>query len=77
MIVSKAGRRFASNRFVWALTLIIAVSAGYGADHALARFWTDPATGFAVGGYDPVSYFTPGGPRRGSADYEATWRGQA
>lgn len=37
--------------------------------------WVDPATGLALGGYDPLAYFTRRAPRRGSEDQELIWRG--
>jgi YHS domain-containing protein len=36
---------------------------------------TDPLTGIALSGMDPVSYFTEGAPLPGRADYEFTWMG--
>ncbi len=41
------------------------------------HFWTDAATGLAIGGFDPVSYFTETAPAAGSADFEHVWRGVA
>ncbi len=41
------------------------------------RYWTDTATGYAIGGFDPVSYFTDGTARRGSEKYELVWEGVA
>lgn len=43
------------------------------------KFWTDPATGFALGGYDVVSYWSPTGPVLGMDEFEVhienvTWR---
>ena len=35
---------------------------------------TDPLTGIAMGGMDPVSYFTEPEPLRGRSDYEYTWQ---
>jgi YHS domain-containing protein len=40
---------------------------------------TDPRTGFAIDGFDPVAYFTGDGPLQGRAEYElrqagAVWR---
>lgn len=40
-------------------------------------FQSDPASGVALGGYDPVSYFLPEGPRPGKADHEFLWGGVA
>ncbi len=39
-----------------------------------APFWTDAATGLAIGGFDPVNYFTNESARRGSAAYEMVWQ---
>lgn len=36
---------------------------------------TDPLTGIAIGGMDPVSYFTDPAPQRGLAEYETSWMG--
>jgi YHS domain-containing protein len=46
---------------------------------AQEKYWTDPATGFAMGGYDVVSYWSSTGPVLGNAEYEVevkkvTWR---
>lgn len=37
--------------------------------------WQDPATGFAIGGYDPIAYFTRGSAMEGRYGIEVTWRG--
>lgn len=36
---------------------------------------TDPLTGIAMGGMDPVSYFTEPAPLRGKPDFEFSWMG--
>lgn len=36
---------------------------------------TDPLTGFAIGGMDPVSYFTEPAPLSGKPEYEHDWMG--
>ncbi|UYN98199.1 MAG: twin-arginine translocation pathway signal protein [Devosia sp.] len=36
---------------------------------------TDPLTGLAIGGMDPVSYFTEAAPLPGKPEYEWTWQG--
>lgn len=36
---------------------------------------TDPLTGIAMGGMDPVSYFTEAAPLPGHPDYEFVWMG--
>ena len=43
------------------------------ADEALPEFVTDPLTGVAIEGYDPVSYFIDREPRQGLADFEYVW----
>lgn len=45
------------------------------AARAAAPVWQDQATGLAIGGYDPVAYFTRGAPHRGDAKFEYAWRG--
>lgn len=36
---------------------------------------TDPLTGVAIDGYDPVSYFTDASPQQGVPDFEYDWGG--
>ena len=35
---------------------------------------TDPLTGIAISGFDPVSYFTEGAPLPGRPDFEFSWQ---
>lgn len=39
------------------------------------KFWSDSATGLAIGGFDPVSYFTQSEPLEGTPEYEVFWSG--
>jgi hypothetical protein len=39
------------------------------------RYWSDPQTGLAIGGYDPVSYFVEKAPRLGKPEHELRWQG--
>ncbi len=39
------------------------------------RFLTDPISGYALGGIDPVSYFVFGEERRGRSELEYQWQG--
>jgi hypothetical protein len=41
------------------------------------RVVSDPATGIALFGYDPVAYFTEGEAVQGRRDFEAEWNGAA
>lgn len=45
------------------------------ADAVASTIVTDPLTGVAISGYDPVSYFTQSQPRAGRPDYEYDWNG--
>ncbi|WP_102226427.1 YHS domain-containing (seleno)protein [Acidimangrovimonas sediminis] len=46
---------------------------------AMARTQAEPAVctygGLAIGGHDPVTYFTAGVPEEGNSDYALKWRG--
>lgn len=42
-----------------------------------APIWSDPNTGIAMGGYDPISYFLGGKPAVGRPEYEMVWGGVA
>lgn len=42
---------------------------------ATERIQTDPMTGFALAGYDPVAYFVEGEPVAGNGDHELAWKG--
>jgi hypothetical protein len=44
---------------------------------AAETFQSDDKTGFALGGFDPVTYFLPAGPLPGKPAYEWTWAGVA
>lgn len=41
----------------------------------LPKHWTDPANGFAIGGFDPIAYFEQGKPRLGKTEYQGSWHG--
>lgn len=45
------------------------------ADGLVTTIVTDPLTGVAIDGYDPVSYFTDTEPQPGLPDYEYDWGG--
>ncbi|OJX16185.1 MAG: hypothetical protein BGO82_00020 [Devosia sp. 67-54] len=53
--------------------LLLAVAAP--ADGLLSTVVTDPLTGVAIDGYDPVTYFTDSEPRLGKPDFEYDWAG--
>lgn len=39
------------------------------------RIVTDPVSGLAIGGFDPVAYFVEAQPRHGNADFELSFAG--
>jgi YHS domain-containing protein len=53
------------------LLLVVAAPA----DGLLSTIVTDPLTGVASDGYDPVTYFTDSEPRLGKPDFEYDWAG--
>lgn len=57
--------------------LLSAVSGARGQDKQLAEMWSDPGTGFAIGGYDPVAYFVHRAPRHGKPGVELVIDGAA
>lgn len=54
---------------------ISAIVAPAQAQSVVTYIVTDPLTGIAIGGMDPVSYFTDPAPLRGLAQYETEWMG--
>jgi len=59
------------------LTIVawLAFTAAGQADGLVTTIVTDPLTGIAIDGYDPVSYFTDPEPAQGLPDYEYDWGG--
>lgn len=55
-----------------ASALLVLCLAGPGSALADQAFFTEE--GFAIGGTDPVAYFTAGRPMQGSPDYALEWR---
>lgn len=59
---------------LWLAGLLLGVILGLvtqgRADNVTERVVTDPQTGLAISGFDPVAYFTDGKPAPGSADFE-------
>jgi YHS domain-containing protein len=57
------------------LTAILAVVTLSGAFARLPEIYTGILSATAVGGYDPVAYFTDGKPTPGKAEFSHTWKG--
>lgn len=57
------------------LPILLGLATAAGAPSAAPGAWQDPATGLAIGGYDPLAYFTQGKPRTGREGVELSWGG--
>ena len=59
------------------LTIVawLALTLGVQADGLVSAIVTDPLTGVAIEGYDPVSYFTDPEPQQGRPEFEYDWGG--
>lgn len=55
--------------------LLAVLPAAVRAEALVQTIVTDPLTGVALEGYDPVSYFTEASPQPGSSEYEYDWQG--
>lgn len=60
---------------IGAAWLLCALMAGALAQSLVTTIVTDPLTGVAIDGYDPVSYFTEAEPLPGSPEFEYYWGG--
>jgi YHS domain-containing protein len=58
-----------------AILLGLLVAGPAQADALVTTVITDPLTGIAINGYDPVSYFIEPQPLEGKPDYEYYWQG--
>lgn len=58
-----------------AVLLLCALTTGALAQSLVTTIVTDPLTGVAIDGYDPVSYFTESEPLPGSPEFEYQWGG--
>ena len=59
-------------------TLFVALLLSHGSSPAAAKedpVYTSTFSNLAVGGYDPVAYFTEGKPVEGRSDHELEWNG--
>lgn len=56
-------------------TTWLVLAPGASADGLVSTIITDPLTGIAIDGYDPVSYFIGTDPQPGKPDYEFDWGG--
>jgi hypothetical protein len=66
-------------RVLWVCASVVLGAFAAAAAAVLGPVVTNPQTGLAIDGFDPVSYFTGGAPREGRADLEyrldtVTWR---
>lgn len=78
MAASRYIRALRSGGLILALAVVLCMSHSL-VLNAAPIAWTDNATGLAIGGYDPVAYFTANKPRLGQKSNEhrfgaRTWR---
>lgn len=55
--------------------MLLGLAAPAAAASLVTSIVTDPLTGVAIDGFDPVSYFTGSEPQQGLPDYEYEWSG--
>jgi YHS domain-containing protein len=55
--------------------LVFAQMSAPAAQSVVSYITTDPLTGIAIGGMDPVTYFTEPAPLQGKPDHEVYWMG--
>lgn len=79
MTTLRRQRLSARTVLVWLLIVASPAALPWRAGHAATteQIVTDPNTGLAIYGYDPVAYFTDGKPKRGQEDLEVTMAGVA
>ena len=59
------------------LVFLFALPVAQAQDSRMGEIWSDPSTGFAIGGYDPVSYFVHRVPLQGRTGVELVIDGVA
>src|SRR3569623_3622585 len=57
------------------IAVCLALTLAVHADGLVTAIVTDPLTGVAIEGYDPVSYFTDSEPQQGKPQFEYDWGG--
>ena len=57
------------------MTFCLVMSGAAQADALVSTIVTDPLSGVAIDGYDPVSYFISSVPQQGVPDFEYDWQG--
>jgi YHS domain-containing protein len=60
---------------IWAAALLLALALPAAAQARSPEIYTGILSATAVGGYDPVAYFTEGKPVEGKRDITHTWKG--
>jgi len=72
-----SGYKFSTLRAVFLALIIVGGPVVLATDAlaAKAQYYTGLVRGVAVGGYDPVAYFTVGKPVRGKKKFETEWDG--
>lgn len=68
-------RRICKQILTIALAAVLLTPVAGQAERLVTTIVTDPLTGVAIEGYDPVTYFTESEPRPGLPDFEFVWSG--
>jgi hypothetical protein len=79
-VVSKAWTAFAAmmrqtGKQILTMVAWLLLALNAHAEALVTTIVTDPLTGVAIDGYDPVTYFIAGEPELGVPDYEYVWQG--
>lgn len=71
--ISSAGSRLS----VFGILITVAVCLLFSLpSFAEPKTWRDDRNGYAIGGFDPLSYHVSGNPERGRSNYEYAWNGR-
>lgn len=74
-MMRQIGKKILTIAALAAFSSIVGVVLPAAAASLVTDIVTDPLTGVAIDGYDPVSYFTETEPQQGKPDYEFYWGG--
>jgi YHS domain-containing protein len=74
-MMGQIGQQILTIAALAAISALVGVPLPVAAGPLTNKIVTDPLTGVAIDGYDPVSYFTDPEPQMGRPDFEYDWQG--